>query len=268
MSNVDQRLSRLDAAGWQASWDRQQDHSMPDREQRFVAMLDVVEAVAGPEPLVLDLACGTGSITARLLDRLPGARSVAVDVDPALLAIAAATFADDARVRIVRADLADLAWSKELGTEPFDAVLTATALHWLPSDVLRRLYRDLFPLVGPGGLVINADHMPDPGLPTVSAALGERDRSRRHAASAHGDPDWDTWWESARSHPQLRPLVAERDRRFGGNHAPSFSPPATWHLDALRAAGFTEVGLIWRGGNDAAVAALRPDTDGGADQAS
>jgi hypothetical protein len=50
---------------------------------------------------VVDLA-SAGTITCRLLDRLPRARSVAVDVDPVLLTIAAATFADDARVRIVR----------------------------------------------------------------------------------------------------------------------------------------------------------------------
>ena len=42
---------------------------MPDREERFRGMLDMVEALVGREPRVLDLACGTGSITARLLAR-------------------------------------------------------------------------------------------------------------------------------------------------------------------------------------------------------
>jgi hypothetical protein len=36
-----------------------------------------------------------------------------------------------------------------------------------------------------------------------------------------------------------------------------WTPPASWHLEALRAAGFTEVGLLWRGATDAAVVAVR-----------
>src|ERR1041385_1197020 len=89
---------------WQTSWDRQQEWYMPDREERFRVMLDMVEALVGPAPRVLDLACGTGSITARLFDRFPQATSTGVDLDPALLAIAEGTFADDERVTFVTAD--------------------------------------------------------------------------------------------------------------------------------------------------------------------
>ncbi|HEX6422949.1 MAG TPA: class I SAM-dependent methyltransferase, partial [Acidimicrobiales bacterium] len=137
------------AEAWQRSWDRQQEGYMPDREARLAALVDVVEAVSGPAPRVLDLACGTGSISRRLLDRLPGARSVAVDVDPALLTIARATFAGDERVRLVRADLGDPGWLDALREGGFDAVVSATALHWLAEPVLRRVYRDLHGLVRP-----------------------------------------------------------------------------------------------------------------------
>jgi trans-aconitate methyltransferase len=82
---------------WQDSWDRQQEWYLPDREERFRVMLDAVEALAGSEPRVLDLACGTGSITDRLLKRFPGATSTGVDLDPALLTIARGYFAGDGR---------------------------------------------------------------------------------------------------------------------------------------------------------------------------
>ena len=63
---------------------------MPDREERFAAMLDAVEAVAGGRaPRVLDLAGGTGSISLRALRALPRRRATTlVDVDPVLLTIA------------------------------------------------------------------------------------------------------------------------------------------------------------------------------------
>lgn len=35
---------------WQESWDRQQEWYMPDREERFRVMLDMVEALVGPAP--------------------------------------------------------------------------------------------------------------------------------------------------------------------------------------------------------------------------
>ena len=66
---------------WMQRWDGQQSGYLPDREQRFTAMLDVLEALL-PEPFVaLDLACGPGSISQRLLKRFPHARCVAVDFD-------------------------------------------------------------------------------------------------------------------------------------------------------------------------------------------
>ncbi len=56
----------------------------------------------------------------------------------------------------------------------------------------------------------------------------------------------------------LAPLVAERNRRFGGQtHPPEFSPPLAWHAAALLEAGFKEAGCVWRHGAGAIIAALR-----------
>jgi SAM-dependent methyltransferase len=243
---------------WQASWDRQQEGYMPDREARLSALLDVVEAVAGPRPLVLDLACGTGSISRRLFERFPDARSIAVDVDPALLTIARATFAGDDRVRFVRADLGDPGWARALPETPVDAVVTATALHWLAEPVLRRLYGDLASVVRPGGAVANADHMDPPALPTLGPALHEVDTRRRERLTADGRPDWDGWWDLAAADPLLAEAVAERRTLFGGStHPDSFAPPSSWHVQALLGAGFREAGVAWRSGPSAMVAAVR-----------
>ncbi len=116
-----------DWAAWQESWDRQQEWFMADREERFRIMLDMVEALVGTAPRVLDLACGTGSITARLPARFPGATSTGVDLDPALLAIAHGTFEGGDRVSFVTADLKDPEWTAKLPYDSCDAVLTGSA---------------------------------------------------------------------------------------------------------------------------------------------
>jgi SAM-dependent methyltransferase len=252
------RADRAWAEAWQESWDRQQEGYMPDREERLAALLDVVEAVAGPQPLVLDLACGTGTITRRLLERFPRARSIAVDVDPALLTIARATLGDDERVRFVRADLADPAWVLRLPEIPFDAVLTATALHWLPESLLRRVYRNLAGIVRPGGAVANADQMVAPDLPRLGAALAAVEARRQERVRADGRPDWDAWWDIAAADPVIAAAVAQRREHFGGvNHPAEFDPPSSWHAQALLDAGFDEAGVVWRSGAGAVVAAVR-----------
>jgi SAM-dependent methyltransferase len=242
---------------WQGSWDRQQEGYMPDREARLAGLLDIVEAIGGRAPRVLDLACGTGSISRRLLARLPAARTVAVDIDPALLTIAEASLGHDDRARIVRADLGDPAWVDAVGGTGFDAVVTATALHWLAEPTLRRLYRDLRGLVRPGGVVANADEMPGARLPRLGDALEALERRRREELCADGRPDWDGWWDIAATDPVIAEAVAERRRFFGGDHAPSFVPPAEWHVVALAEAGFGESGVAWRSGTGAIVAAVR-----------
>lgn len=241
---------------WQRSWDEQQRAFMPDREERFAALLDVVEAARGTKPRVLDLAGGTGSITVRLLDRLPDATSVILDLDPATLRIAEGTFESDDRVQIVRADLTDPAWREGLGQ--FDAVLTATALHWLPEDRIRTLYAEVAEVLEPGGVFCNADHMVDPGLPGLSERVDELRRTRREELYAGGAVhSWPGWWEAARNAPELAEAVAERDTIFTIPHRGGSMPPYTRHQDFCWEAGFGEVGLIWRGQSDAAFAAVK-----------
>ncbi|MFI6844915.1 class I SAM-dependent methyltransferase [Kitasatospora sp. NBC_00085] len=242
---------------WQRSWDRQQEWYLPDREERFRAMLDVVEAVTGPAPRVLDLACGTGSITERLLARLPGATSVGVDQDPALMAIARGLFAGEPRFTLVTADLKDPHWADRLPDGRFDAVVTATALHWLPPTDLTRLYRDLAGLVRPGGVFLNADHAPEEeSIPLLTAADEAFQQRRQAREKAEGVLDWAEWWAAAEADPLLAEHVAARKAIYG-SHADGASHPAGWHTARLVEAGFREAGVAWRSITDALVAAVR-----------
>src|ERR1043165_2040528 len=85
------RTAQVDWADWLRRWDAQQSLYMTTREERFEAMLDAVAttvvAERDGEIVVLDLACGPGAISQRLLNRFPAASSFAVDLDPVLLAI-------------------------------------------------------------------------------------------------------------------------------------------------------------------------------------
>jgi trans-aconitate methyltransferase len=238
---------------WQESWNRQQAAYLPDREQRFTAMLDAVDAVTdGAPPKLLDLAGGTGTISLRTLARWPGATVTVVDKDPALLAIAEASLGSD---KVATADLNDPAWAE--GHHGYDAVLTATALHWIAEDRVAALYREIHGVLRDGGLFVNADHMPDDALPGLTKRLLARAETGRAARYHTGAArEWRDWWTLAAADEFLAPLVEERARIYPNTGHNEWTPPAAWHVAALREAGFSEAGVLWRGGADAAVAGL------------
>ncbi|UNS98896.1 class I SAM-dependent methyltransferase [Streptomyces tubbatahanensis] len=257
-------LPEADWQAWQNSWDRQQEEYLPDREERFRVMLEMTEAVVGPAPKVLDLACGTGSISDRLLRRMPKASTVGVDRDPALLTIARGTFAGDRRARFLTVDLSDPDWTGALSQEgPFDAVLTATALHWMRTEPLRTLYGQLAGLVREGGVFMNADHMPDESTPRINAAVHTCEEARRRQRTGEGRLDWGGWWAALAEDPALGKVAAERFALFGNpaevrhDHNNEEFQDAGWHAATLRQAGFAEARAVWASPTDALVLGLR-----------
>jgi SAM-dependent methyltransferase len=237
---------------WVDRWDRQQEAYLPDREELFAVVADVVAAVA-PEPVVVDLGCGAGSLSARLLARLPAARVVGVDCDPVLLALAEAAY----RLPVVDHDLRDAGWSAALSLDrTADAVVSTTALHWLQRDELARVYGQAARLLRPGGVLVNGDDM------CASPADGELARLTRAVATGRADragapgEGWAEWWSEVTADTALATAVADRrGRRWG--HAHGDGLPYGVHLDLLRAAGFREVGTVWQSGDRRVLVAVR-----------
>jgi len=73
--DVQQQIDWLD---WLQRWNAQQEGYIPEREAHFTAMFDALAALLPASFVALDLACGPGSISQRLLTRFPGARAIAV----------------------------------------------------------------------------------------------------------------------------------------------------------------------------------------------
>ena len=234
---------------WIQRWDRQQSGYLPDREQRFTAMLDVLEALLPEQFVALDLACGPGSISQRLLQRFPQARCVRVDFDPVLLLLGQKELGDmQGRLRWVEVDLREPAWDTQLGEEHVDAVLSTTALHWLTPSTLVQVYHRLGKLVRPGGVFLNGDEFEfGPHMPTFRK-VGEfvPERVTRDIVTRSDTEGWSEWWENLKREPGMDDLFAERQRRIiDGAHHDSH-PIVELHEAALRDAGFREVGVIWQ----------------------
>jgi trans-aconitate 2-methyltransferase len=94
---------------------------------------------------VLDAGCGTGRVTAALVDRLPKGDIVAVDGSPAMVEEARARLGDSADIRV--ADLLEL----ELDP-PVDAILSTATFHWIADH--DRLFARLLNVLRPGGRLV------------------------------------------------------------------------------------------------------------------
>jgi SAM-dependent methyltransferase len=242
------------ARHWAERWDRQQEAFLPEREEQFTAIIDAVEEISGrPDPLVLDLGCGPGSIGVRLLARIPDATVVSVDADPLLLELGRAAHGGVRGLHFVDADLRSPGWVDRLGLErQADAVVSSTALHWLDPATLVAVYTAMTKVLRPGGILLNCDELErdretTPVLSRLDRSLLRREYARRFP-EGRGD-GWYEWWEQAQAEPAFADAVAERRRRgYDGEHHSDLSAGFAVHLDALGRAGFAEVGTIWQRG--------------------
>lgn len=109
-------------------------------------------AGARPGSRVLEVGCGTGQATVPLAER--GCRITAVEAGPHMAAVARRNLAGTPAVEVVTADFE----SWPLPEEPFDAVVSATAFHWIDPAVRTAKAADA---LRPGGAlaVVRSQHV-------------------------------------------------------------------------------------------------------------
>ncbi|MEQ4714870.1 class I SAM-dependent methyltransferase [Nonomuraea sp. B19D2] len=245
------------ASQWIARWDRQQEGYLPDREERFTALIDAVEALGRPDPVVIDLGCGPGSLSARLLDRLPKAKVISVDADPLLLGLGRAAYP---QLTFVSADLRTGGWTGLLELDgPADAAISTTALHWISPSDLKAVYGEVAAVLRPGGLLLNGDHMDTddatPALARLEHAVHDRETERTFGVNP--PEGWRAWWDAVEADPAFAELNEERRTTAGASHHGSESRLLSDHVQALREAGFSEIGTLWQRGNNRLLCAVR-----------
>jgi trans-aconitate methyltransferase len=176
-----------------ASRERPKEWDAPTYHRVSTPLVELGQRVLARLPLrgdetVIDAGCGSGRLTADLLERLPRGRVIAVDASANMLRAAAdylvPRFGD--RVSFVEADLQTLTLPA-----PVDAIFSAATFHWVPDHP--RLFRHLFAALRPGGrLVAQCGGGPNiAGLRARVAALAARPP---YAASFAG---WSEPWEFA-----------------------------------------------------------------------
>lgn len=186
------------------------------REEQVKQRL-VDQARIAPGMTVLDLGCGTGTLTLLVKRSHPDARVIGVDVDPKVLAIARGKIAAagaDVELREGRVD--------EIGLEPasLDRVLTTLVLHHMTTPEKLAALGAVRRALKPGGELHVADFGPPRGalMRLASLAIRTFDGSDRTSTNLTG---------------RLPDIVAQAGFRDVAQHGHTATPFGT--LDYLSA---------------------------------
>ena len=123
------------------------------QEMRFKQQL-VNQANIQPGQRVLDLGCGTGTLTLLIKQAYPAAEVIGLDGDLTVLALARAK-AEMGRVTL--AFNAGMAFRLPYPDQAFDRVLTSLVLHHLTTENKQRTLHEVYRVLQPGGALYVLD---------------------------------------------------------------------------------------------------------------
>ena len=144
---------------------------------------EMLEAVARCIPStsrrILELGCGTGELSIKILKRCPDAQIIALDYSPRMIEAARAKMAEARYQRWsgIEADFGEWADNPEkfdIGTE-FDACVSSLAIHHLSDEMKAKLFQRIGKSLKSGGCFWNADPVlsESPILEEIYQAVGE-----------------------------------------------------------------------------------------------
>jgi trans-aconitate methyltransferase len=148
---------------------------------------------------VLDVGCGTGRLTERLLDRVPRGRVVGIDQSSNMVRVARDYLRSrgGTRIQLVVADAAALPIR-----ERADAVFSTATFHWVLDH--RRLFRSLHDALRPGGRLVAQCG----GVHNLARVHHRTDALRADRRFASFFTNWSEPWEFADAETTARRLTA------------------------------------------------------------
>lgn len=193
---------------------------IPHYPQMLEALVSAIPFDASKPIRVIDLGCGTGTISQRVLAAFPNARVACLDLAENMVEMAKVKLAQHPHVRYLAGDFNTFAFDAQV-----DVAVSSLALHHLTTDADKRgFYRQIYDALAPGGVFYNAD-----------VVLGSSD-----ALQAVYMQKWQIFMLQNVSRDEMEhtwlPKYHDEDR------------PAklTDHLAWLAEIGFTDVDVVWK----------------------
>ena len=126
---------------------------IPYYNQMVVALVNAIPFSNQDEIDVIDLGCGTGSISKAVQSSFPRASMTCVDISANMLDIAACKMSDFNNTKYINSNFYGFNFDRK-----YDAVVSSLALHHLETKEDKfEFYRKIFDALKPEGVFVNAD---------------------------------------------------------------------------------------------------------------
>jgi len=200
---------------------------VPSFDQFYGTAVEALGLIGRPPARVLDLGAGTGLFAGAIAEVYPDAELVLLDGSPAMLEQAKGFLGERASYITSRLE-------EPLPAGPWDAVVSALAIHHLDHAGKRDLYRRVGDVLSPGGVLVNAEHVGAPTALLEDAYKAWHERRARELGSSEAE------WEGARERMRADRLAPVEDQ-----------------LEWLRDAGFADVDCFFKDHSHAVLVARR-----------
>ena len=209
-------------------------------------MLGAIALCLPPETeRILELGCGTGELTQKVLQHCPNAQLVAVDYSPRMIEfIQEKLDYQGQRDRVQTFQLDFGAWANDEAEtnigDNFDAVISSLAIHHLSDEMKGKLFQKIARSLNPNGRFWNAD----PLLPEFPELKDIYQQSRERWAQQQG-LDLET----------VRSKLGKSETQ--GYSSQDQLATLDSHFHKLKDAGFSKTAVIWKYYNLAVFGGLR-----------
>lgn len=199
-----------------------------------LALIAEVAAAATPHATsVLDVGCGAGNYTLKLLERLPNLNVVLLDLSRPMLdrAVGRTRPVTTGTIEAIQGDIRAV----EIGSATHDIILAASVLHHLRDDgQWRAVFEKFYHALRPGGSLWVFD-LVESSVPAVQSVL----------------------WQRYGEYLTNLKDAAYRDHVFGYIEKEDTPRPLVFQLDMLRQVGFARAEVLHKNGCFAAYGAIK-----------
>lgn len=207
--------------------------AIPLAAEQLDVLLRLVKKDRPAAGAFLDLGCGDGILGLAIADAYPRSVGVFADFSEPMLAQAAARVANSSRPHhVLRLDYAQPDWTSALPIPEFDVVVSGYSIHHQPDEMKRRIYRDIYRLLKPGGIFLNLEHV------ASASSWGESVNDDCFVDCLHG---FERGSPSPRSHAEIAAAFRNRPDKEANILAP-VETQCAW----LREIGFDKVDCFFK----------------------
>jgi tRNA (cmo5U34)-methyltransferase len=124
----------------------------PYYEEMLQALVDALPFHAKDRLKIIDLGCGTGNLSQKLISVYPNAHITCLDMAENMLKMAKAKFKETPNVDFWLGDIRDFDYRAK-----YDAIVASLVLHHIEGKEKLRFYRKLYSALSKGGVFFNID---------------------------------------------------------------------------------------------------------------